>query len=69
MRNCMPAPRQSPRGYKRVVSSPPVATFSQAFMAFCWLGEFLCHSIHRPACHSLRSTCTVRGAFSVMLQL
>ena len=47
---------------------PPVATFSWAFMVFCWLGGFLSLSIRHPAYHSLRSTCTVRCAFSVMLR-
>ena len=44
----------------------PVATFSQVFMAFCWLGGFLSLSILRPASHSLRSACAVRCAFSAM---
>src|SRR5262245_4037022 len=77
MRDCMSEPRRSPQGCKRAVSSqdkpwrlccPPVKAFSWAFMVFCWLGGFLCLSIRRPACHSLRSTCTVRCAFSVTLR-
>ena len=47
---------------------PTSRDFFLGFYGILLAGGFLCLSIRRPACHSLRSTCTVRCAFSVMLR-